>query len=407
MICFLAGLKKDSHGGGTGSIIINIAKVLSFNKLKIKIFDDEKGWLSNSLLELNIPFDKILINNRKSIEDYSCYLQKDDILILFTGNLLNALVLFRNANCRVLVWEVFYPLVFRLINRKIFPIRWISSIIEVDLFKKLLKNNVFYFIDNFGLNAVEKRTKLKISPNKILPIPIIIKDNIKNKKVIDNNLLKITYIGRSVNWKMYPLLKIIEDIIELNFVKKINIIIISSNTKIVIDFIKENYPILPLKYFTFYENVPYDQIQSILRNSDLHFAMGTAAIDGAILGIPTIVIDACYKKMPANYRYRWIYQMKTFGLGAVLSGNENVFEGELSMENILNGIFDNYQYHSINSYNYAKEFYDAEKIVMKIFEYYKDNNFKFFYLSNSILGKYLLIRKFILSVFKSLYIWRE
>ena len=43
--------------------------------------------------------------------------------------------------------------------------------------------------------------------------------------------------------------------------------------------------------------------------------MGTAALEGAKLGIPTILLDISYKSIKSEYNYRWLYERdgKTLG----------------------------------------------------------------------------------------------
>ena len=37
-------------------------------------------------------------------------------------------------------------------------------------------------------------------------------------------------------------------------------------------------------------------------------SMGTAALDGAKLGIPTVLLDASYKKVDKKYRFKWLFE---------------------------------------------------------------------------------------------------
>ena len=36
--------------------------------------------------------------------------------------------------------------------------------------------------------------------------------------------------------------------------------------------------------------------------------MGTSALEGAKLGIPTVLLDYSYSEVPDGYQYRWLYQ---------------------------------------------------------------------------------------------------
>ena len=46
--------------------------------------------------------------------------------------------------------------------------------------------------------------------------------------------------------------------------------------------------------------------------------MGTSAIEGARLGIPTILLDYSYKSINGFYKYEFIYEKEGFSLGKKL-----------------------------------------------------------------------------------------
>jgi glycosyltransferase involved in cell wall biosynthesis len=67
-------------------------------------------------------------------------------------------------------------------------------------------------------------------------------------------------------------------------------------------------------------------------NVDLVTAMGSSALEGALTGLPTILLDFSYGPVPYNYRFRWLYDTKGFDLGHAITGedcdpNEDVLPG--------------------------------------------------------------------------------
>ena len=53
----------------------------------------------------------------------------------------------------------------------------------------------------------------------------------------------------------------------------------------------------------------------LINNCSILFAMGTAALEGAKLGIPTVLLDISYKKISKEYNYRWLYERDGMTLG--------------------------------------------------------------------------------------------
>lgn len=58
------------------------------------------------------------------------------------------------------------------------------------------------------------------------------------------------------------------------------------------------------------------QLEELLRTRvDLMTAMGTAALEGAALGLPTILLDPALAAVPADYRFRWLFEADGFEVG--------------------------------------------------------------------------------------------
>jgi hypothetical protein len=52
---------------------------------------------------------------------------------------------------------------------------------------------------------------------------------------------------------------------------------------------------------------------------DLLLAMGTSALEGAKLGVPTVLLDIAYGPVPNGYVFRWLFDSTDFGVGSVMS----------------------------------------------------------------------------------------
>jgi len=61
------------------------------------------------------------------------------------------------------------------------------------------------------------------------------------------------------------------------------------------------------------------ELDALLLETDALFAMGTSALEGAKLGVPTVLLDIAYGRVPDGYVFRWLFDSEEFSLGAVMS----------------------------------------------------------------------------------------
>lgn len=66
----------------------------------------------------------------------------------------------------------------------------------------------------------------------------------------------------------------------------------------------------------FLDYVAPDQLDKLLgEKTDLLLAMGTAALEGAKLAVPTLLLDIAYRPLPADQAFRWLFAAKNCSLG--------------------------------------------------------------------------------------------
>lgn len=214
-------------------------------------------------------------------------------------------------------------------------------------FKKLTKKLIlkmhgedsFYFMDGAGTDYLKKKLRIEIPTPKYIPIIVDSIDKIlynPNREKFYQKI-RITYIGRSEKWKILPFKKILSDIIKFSAKASLHfeISVICDNKNIYINTLRDILKNSPSNVsINFYENVDKDSlINFLLENADLHFAMGTACLDGAKVGIPSILMDFSYNDILDNYRYKWIFETKKFSLGTYIDNKES-YDG-LTMEQVL------------------------------------------------------------------------
>lgn len=361
----ISTLSLGDGPGGVQSIQISLFEYFSNIGETCKLFDTKEGWVYSELTKRKIKFVFVEIDKIRSNKDYSRFLSKDDLLIVFNGNFFENLLLFSKSECKVLFWEVYYPWIYRFIYTRYFPVKFLAQSQELRILSKLTQGDAIYFIDYLGKKAVEERLKISISSNQYLPIPIKV-TNCKPPHLKDK--IVVTYIGRAVNWKIKPLNKVLLDILEINYQNKIQLNIVTDNVELFRETISN---IVDLKEFfvEFYENMNESELTKLLEKTNLNIGMGTAALDGSKIGIPTILIDPSEYDLPFNYRYRWIFETNELILGKMLNVNETKFDGTHTLIEIFNTLQESYAKIANNCYTYVYSNYNIDNIADKIKSY--------------------------------------
>ena len=230
MYSFLSG--GYNHGGGAQTIQLLLFKSLSARNEKCKLFDVNGGSVHKAFLETGIDFEFIEIDQPKSKKDYSKFLSDDDLLIVFDTNFLGSLMYFSNAKCKIIIWEIYYPWIERFLYTRYFPVKWWAQQQEKKILNEFVKHNAFYFIDYKGKENAEKRLNIKISDNLYLPIPVEMPSNETKPSKGKTQNLTVTYVGRSVAWKINPFIKVLKDFIKYHGTETIDFIVVCDNCKI-------------------------------------------------------------------------------------------------------------------------------------------------------------------------------
>jgi hypothetical protein len=105
-----------------------------------------------------------------------------------------------------------------------------------------------------------------------------------------------------------------------------------------------------------------DDLNDFLFNKvDVLAAMGTSALEGAKMGIPTILLDYSYFKINDDYVFRWLFSTTNYDLGHEIV-SDDIKKGNQSLRNILFDINNNYQSISNETYNYFQKNHNLRNI---------------------------------------------
>lgn len=350
--------------GGYATLLITLIRELYNQKQEVLLFNFTNGLIANELKKENIPVN-IIDLEFFNWKDAGEIINHTDIFVV--PQFMEPYKHLFKINPRFIYFDI-NDFISQISNYKYglkFPF------LGKKLVTKLLAKNSLLFMDDTGKFNLQRDFDITVADPVFLPIPVVTSaENVylkRNEKT--NDTLNLTYIGRSVDWKMMPLKKILQDCAAAATNKNIIIsIVVDSHSELKKYINTDNYNSNSKITIDVQENMlPSDINDFLLQKSDIHFAMGTAALEAAKLGVPTILVDSSTKEFPADYRYKWLYQTTGYSLGKNLD-KINVSH-ETSMQELLAqlaGDKEKMREHSKKSFMYVLQNHSAPNIARQL-----------------------------------------
>ncbi|HEX2628162.1 MAG TPA: hypothetical protein VHM26_04105 [Chitinophagaceae bacterium] len=323
--------------GGVPVLIVRLTEALAARGEKVKIIAKDH-FIVKELQARQIDFVHVKIDEHTT-ENLLAAIDENDVLVCIEFSYY--LFPLMKKNPRLLFYNIFVDSISR-INRYKWNLDFKSMTRK--LVNRLHRKKALYLMDGPGLRSLKTQLNLSLNDPRYLPIPVDTRpvNTFQQQTGRDfNNKIRITYVGRSEQWKIMPFEKILRDIIDIKDRIKTNIElkVVTDDVEKFRNMISDQLGRLPQTMkVEFVANIkPADMSAFLLANSDLHFAMGTAVLEGAKLGIPSVLVDVAENKIGDNYRYKWIHQTLNYSLGDFVEAN-TVYEG-MVMEDILAAYF--------------------------------------------------------------------
>lgn len=191
--------------------------------------------------------------------------------------------------------------------------------------EELMQKKEIVFMDGECLRVNSQIFEFKGNPE-YLPIPV--SEPIITEVACSGQSL--CWLGRIEDFKTEILIRVLNDFLRSSSDKEFCVIGAGRDLDLVKGLFTRS------KKIKFFGNIAESEISSFLANHvSILFAMGTSALEGAKLGIPTILLDVFYTSVPANYHYRWLYNTKDFTLGRIIENNYQPSPEDLTFIEIL------------------------------------------------------------------------
>jgi len=261
-------------------------------------------------------------------------------------------------NTKLFFWTLFhYNLIpdflpingLRTIHHKLSFFKWVDSVIKNKYYKNLQsylrdihKKTSIYFMDYSTFEITNDFLNLNISDPNIIPICINnvekIKSPVKKKKKPTFN---VCWLGRIEDFKTSILQYSLNEVKRYadQSMKKIEYNIIGYGR----DLEKVKSVISDSKYFSvnYIGKMDVELLpEFLLNNIDLLMSMGTAALEGGKFGIPTILLDASYEKIPIDYKFKWLFNSDGSNVAQFIGSKSFENKGQ-SIDKIIESVMDN------------------------------------------------------------------
>jgi len=256
------------------------------------------------------------------------------------------------------------------------------------------KKSIFYSDESIFRNTAE-RLSLNINYPIYMPIPCEVFQNQKINKISGKkDSVSFCWLGRIADFKIYMLIYTIQKLSEYakNNRFPIEMYIIGEGPKMkMIDRLNlehEFFHIVKAGMLT------EDKLNHyLLEKIDVLTAMGTSALEGAKLGVPTIVVDISYSKISGEYKFKWIFEVKNYVLGDIVD-KSSYEKNNKSLDNVIELIINNSSSISERTHEYCINNHSLPVVGEKFINAIKEASFKYNDFKSEILRK---------SMFRKLY----
>ncbi len=262
---------------------------------------------------------------------------------------------------------------------------------------QMLEAHALLFMDGANLRHTAKYLNLRVDDPVYVPVPCDdVAQNLKlaSGKTVPSDPVSVVWLGRLADFKIhilvYTLKRLSRYTRETGRAIQFHIIGDGPDAKLVQE--------LDIEHAAFqfvWAGVLTGQTLDdyLVEHADVLIAMGTSALEGAKLGVPTILVDFSYRVMDLakDYKYRWLFQSVDYVLGNFLS--KDSFEpGNRSLETMIESLPDSFEALSEQTYRYCAERHFMSSVSERFLEAIDKSSFRYADFDPKVLQKGLVRR---------------
>ena len=129
----------------------------------------------------------------------------------------------------------------------------------------------------------------------------------------------------------------------------------------------------------------------LISDIDLLMSMGTSALVGAKLGIPTVLLDASNYKIPNDYKYKWLFESDGATLGSFIESQGMTNNGH-SFQDVIYSLYNNYNDLSSKTIMYVNDNHNIDVISKRLIDIVNNLSYKWSDMDDRIKQKSQLRR---------------
>lgn len=238
----------------------------------------------------------------------------------------------------------------------------------------LVRHDALAFMDEANRQTSEYALSYSPIPNRFLPVLVNERNEAKARELLHPDTMTIAWVGRVADFKIHSLYRVIEDLTAINTKLKFKMLIVGDGR--FLPELKSFCSKINQIEFEFIPSVPSAEIPQFLNSRvDLLCAMGTAALEGGLSQVPTILLDFSYKHIPSGYQYRFLHQTDFFNLGSPI-GSQHLGD-KSNLKQLLDLVVENKTNIANQCYNYVLHNHSIEKKLNYFVKLSQDSSFKY------------------------------
>ena len=297
-------------------------------------------------------------------------------------NLIQTLIpvpFFRHLQSRSVLFHRFGM---RIAYRKI-DINLRKLVISMHLKKSLL------FMDGSTLHTTTRWLGASIDDPSMVPVPsdMAAVNLRRNNPVRPKQSLQVCWIGRLADFKIHILAYTVEKLRHFAEKNKFHItmnVVGDGPEAGLLQRFKTRNEFFDLNLVGVLSKQELDEF--LTKKVDLLAAMGTSALEGARVGVPTILLDVSYGPVREGYKFRWLIDADNFTLGDVID-SRHYEQGNETLASMIQTLLSDYDGVSQRTFDYYSANHSIESVGKKFVAAIAEGSFKYHDFSPEIFRK--------------------
>jgi len=258
-----------------------------------------------------------------------------------------------------------------------------------ELVKSLDNKRSIFFQDGSTLKYTQERLDIRIEKPIYVPVPCgDMPRNLKGERLPgEGGILSFCWLGRIADFKTPILIYTIRQLSDYSRRKRIAIrfhVIGDGPDEAHVKTLHVNHAHFHLVHEGTLSGSALDRF--LVERVDVLAAMGTSALEGAKLGVPTILLDVSYGKVKEGYKFRWLFESVNFGLADQMD-DSHFAAGNDSLDRMMDAVLSDYASLSRQCYEYCAENHSISSVCRKFLDAVRGASFRYGDFSPDILRK--------------------